>query len=263
MATADPILFQGDCLELMKDIPNGSVDMVLADLPFGTSSNRWDIVIPMQPLWEQYKRVVKPHGVIALFGCEPFSTALRVSNPKSYRYDWIWDKHSVNGFLNAKKRPLKRYENICVFSYGTPLYFPQMEVRGRVRAKGNYNKKSGDGDGVYGRYKNIETRNNTYYPTDILSFSNADHKEKYHPTQKPVALLEYLIRTYTKEGETVLDNTMGSGSTGVAAVNTGRSFIGMELDPGYFETAKRRIAEARENAEMESMQSRIGGFDDG
>lgn len=239
-------LYQGDCLELMKDIPDGSVDMVLADLPFGTSSNRWDAVIPFQPLWEHYKRMVKPHGVIALFGCEPFSTHLRFSNLNAYKYDWIWDKHSVNGFLNAKKRPLKRYENICIFSYGAPRYFPQKEIRGRIRKKGNYNKKNGDGDGVYGRYKNITTENNEYFPTDILSFSNADHTEKFHPTQKAVPLLKYLIRTYTKEDETVLDNTMGSGSTGVAAVNTGRSFIGMELDAGYFETACKRISEAEE-----------------
>ena len=237
-------LYQGDCLELMKDIQDGSVDMVLADLPFGTSSNRWDTVIPFQPLWEQYHRIIKPHGVIALFGCEPFSTTLRASNLTAYKYDWIWDKHSTNGFLNAKKRPLKRYENICVFSYGTPRYFPQMEIRGKVRGKGSYGKKTGNGDGVYGRYKNLESENNTYYPTDVLNFSNANQKGKVHPTQKPVALLEYLIRTYTNEGETVLDNTMGSGSTGVAAVNTGRNFIGMELDPGYFETAKRRIEEA-------------------
>lgn len=235
-------LYQGDCLELMKEIPDGIVDMVLADLPFGTSSNRWDAVIPFQPLWEQYERIIKPNGAIALFGCEPFSTTLRASNLTAYKYDWIWDKHSVNGFLNAKKRPLKRYENICVFSYGTPRYFPQMEIRGTARKKGNYNRKAGDGDGVYGRHKNIATENNEYYPTDILSFSNADHTKKLHPTQKPVPLLEYLIRTYTNEGETVLDNTMESGSTGVAAVNTSRNFIGIELDRGYFETAKSRIA---------------------
>lgn len=239
-------LLQGDCLELMKGIPDGSVDMVLADLPFGTSSNRWDTIIPFSPLWVQYKRIIKPHGVIALFGCEPFSTSLRASNLAAYKYDWIWDKHSVNGFLNAKKRPLKRYENICVFSYEAPRYFPQMEIRGRVRKKGNYNRKAGDGDGVYGRYKNITTENNEYFPTDILSFSNADHTEKLHPTQKPVSLLEYLIRTYTNEGETILDNVMGSGSTGVACVNTGRNFIGMELDHGYFETACKRISEAEE-----------------
>lgn len=185
-------------------------------------------------------------GVIALFGSEPFSTVLRTSNLSAYKYDWVWDKHSVNGFLNAKKRPLKRHENICIFSYGTPVYFPQMEVRGKVRKKGNYNKKNGDGDGVYGKYINITAENNEYYPTDILSFSNADHKEKLHPTQKPVDLLEYLIRTYTNEGETVLDNCMGSGSTGVACVNTNRNFIGIELNENYFNIAKSRIDKSEE-----------------
>lgn len=242
----DVELWKGDCLELMKDIPDGSVDMVLCDLPYGTSSNHWDTIISFEPLWKQYERIVKQHGAIVLFGCEPFSTRLRISNLSAYKYDWIWDKHSINGFLNAKKRPLKRYENICVFSFGTPRYIPQIETRGKVRNKGSYNKKTGNGDGVYGTYQNIVTRNNQYYPTDILSFSNAVQNGKVHPTQKPVPLLEYLILTYTNEGETVLDNCMGSGSTGVACVNTNRQFIGIELAPGYYEIACKRVAEAQE-----------------
>ena len=250
MTEAGVLVMQGDCLELLKDIPDDSVDMVLCDLPYGTSSNRWDKIIPFEPLWEEYGRITKANSAIVLFGCEPFSTKLRMSNIRHYKYDWIWDKRAVNDFLNAKKRPLKRYENICVFSFQTPPYYPQMEVRGRPRKKGNYNKKVGNGDGVYGAYKNVTTENNEYYPTDILYFSNAQRAKKLHPTQKPVPLLEYLIRTYTNPGMTVLDNCMGSGSTGVACVNTGRNFIGMELDPGYFEIAKKRIEEAQAQARL-------------
>ncbi len=152
---------------------------------------------------------------------------------------------NVNGFLNAKKRPLKRHENISIFSYGTPVYYPKMEVRGKSRNKGGYNKKTGNGDGCYGTYKNIESHNNVYYPTDILSFSNAVQAGKVHPTQKPLDLLEYLIETYTKENEVVLDNCMGSGSVGIACVKTNRRFIGMELDHEFFEIAKERIKNAK------------------
>ena len=234
-------LWHGDCLELMKNIPDGSVDLVLTDPPYGTTACKWDSIIPFEPMWEQLNRIIKPNGAICLFGSEPFSSALRMSNIKNFKYDWVWDKHNTNGFLNAKKRPLKRHENISVFSVGTPAYIPQMEERGKPRQKGSYNKKKGNGDMVYGRFNNVSSVNNLYYPTDILSFSNAKQKGKVHPTQKPVALLEYLIRTYTKEGETVLDFTAGSGSTGVACVNTGRKFIGIELDNGYFDIAKERI----------------------
>ena len=234
-------LWHGDCLELMKNIPDGSVDLVLTDPPYGTTACKWDSVIPFEPMWEQLNRIIKPNGAICLFGSEPFSSALRMSNIKCFKYDWVWDKHNTNGFLNAKKRPLKRHENISVFSVGTPAYIPQMEERGKPRQKGSYNKKKGNGDMVYGRFNNVSSVNNLYYPTDIISFSNAKQKGKVHPTQKPVALLEYLIRTYTNEGETVLDFTMGSGSTGVACVNINRNFIGIELDEGYFQIAKERI----------------------
>ena len=188
-----------------------------------------------------YNRIIKDNGAIVLFGNEPFSTTLRLSNFKNYKYDWIWDKHSTSGFLNAKKRPLKRYEIISVFSNGVPVYYPQMEERGKPRQKGSYNKKQGNGDMVYGHFKNISVINNMYYPTNIISMSNAIQKGKVHPTQKPVPLLEYLIKTYTNEGETVLDNCMGSGSTGVACVNTNRRFVGIEIDENYFEIAKKRI----------------------
>ena len=234
-------LMQGDCLELMKGIADKSVDMILCDLPYGTTVCKWDTVIPFEALWEQYNRITKPKGVIALFGSEPFSTYLRMSNIDNYKYEWVWDKISPSGFLNAKKRPLKRFENIMIFSNGVPVYFPQMEVRGKPRNKTSYNNKNGDGDMVYGKFENIYSYNNTYYPTNIITISNAVKKGKVHPTQKPVALLEYLVKTYTNEGDTVLDNTMGSGSTGVACVNTNRRFIGIELDETYFNIAKERI----------------------
>ena len=231
----------------MKQIPDKSIDMILCDPPFGTTYNRWDKPLPFEDMWREYQRIIKDKHAIVIFALEPFATKLRHSNLKNYKYDWIWDKHATGGFLNAKRRPLKRYENICVFSYGAPVYYPQMEVRGKERKKGSYNRKLGNGDGVYGKYNNISTKNNVYYPTDILSYSNAQRKGKVHPTQKPVGLLEYLILTYTKcRGgvETVLDNCMGSGSTGVACVNTDRNFIGIELDPEYYSIAKERIEEA-------------------
>ena len=234
-------LMQGDCLELMKNIPDKSIDMILCDLPYGTSSCQWDIVIPFDELWESYKRIIKPCGVICLFGNEPFSTYMRMSNIKNFKYDWIWDKNSTNGFLNAKKRPLKRYETISVFSYGTPVYFPQMQTKGKPRLKGGYNKRIGNGDMVYGRFNDAKSVNNEYYPTNILNFSNAVHKEKLHPTQKPTNLLEYLIKTYTKEGETVLDNCAGSMSTAIACINTNRNGIMIEKDEHYFAIGQQRI----------------------
>lgn len=237
-------LYKGDCLELMKEIPDGSVDMILCDLPYGTTQNKWDSVIPLEELWREYNRIIKPNKAIVLFGQEPFSTLLRMSNFKCYKYDWIWDKKSKQGFLNAKKRPLKQHELISVFSNGTPVYYPQMIVKGKPRQKGAPSKRVGDGDNVYGKFEYIpQEKNNTYYPSTILEFSNASHINIQHPTQKPVDLLEYLIKTYTIEGDVVLDNCMGSGSTGVACINTNRKFIGIELDKEYFEIAEKRINE--------------------
>jgi len=231
----------------MKEIPDKSIDMILCDLPYGTTNCKWDAVIQFDLLWEHYKRIIKDNRAICLFGSEPFSSQLRLSNFKMYKYDWFWDRKSTSGFLNAKKRPLKKIENIMVFSNGVPVYFPVMTERGKPRSKGSYNKKVGDGDMVYGSFKNITSKNNLYYPTNLLEFSNANHNGKVHPTQKPVSILEYLIKTYTNDGETVLDNCMGSGSTGVACVNTGRKFIGFELDEKYFSIAKERIMEAETN----------------
>jgi len=236
-------LYLGDCLEEMdKLIAEGvKVDAIITDPPYGTTACKWDYVIPFDAMWARLNKLIKPNGAIVLFGSEPFSSALRMSNIKNYKYDWIWDKVGTGGFLNAKIRPLKRIEKIHIFSLGVPLYFPIMETRGKPRNKGSYNKKRGDGDMVYGKFKNQSSFNNKYYPTELLTVSNASQKGKAHPTQKPVALMEYLIKTYTTEGEAILDFTMGSGSTGVACVNTKRDFIGIEKDEKYFKIAEERI----------------------
>lgn len=228
-------LFQGNCLEIMKDIPDKSVDMILCDLPYGTTQCKWDTIIPFEDLWKQYNRVIKTDGAIVLFGSEPFSSSLRMSNIKKYKYDWVWDKKQAGNVLNAKRQPLKTFENIIVFN--TKSYYPQMRT-GKLRKKGGLNKQPE----ITGKVDlNYTTYNDKYYPIAILEFSNANKRNRLHPTQKPVELLEYLINTYTKENETVLDNCMGSGSTGVACKNLNRNFIGIELDECYFNIAKERI----------------------
>ena len=227
-------LLQGDCLELMKDIPNKSIDMILADLPYGTTRNKWDSVIPLEPLWEQYKRVIKDNGAIVLTAQTPFDKILGASNIKMMKYEWIWQKDGGTGHLNAKKMPMKDHENILVFYKRLPTYNPQM------RQGEPYVQKSGKGSSNYGEQQQVVTRNKgERYPLTIIKF-NRD-RSRLHPTQKPVALMEYLIKTYTDEGEVVLDNVMGSGTTGVACKNTNRNFIGMELDEDYFKIAKERI----------------------
>lgn len=244
-------LAQGDCLELMKQIKDESIDLILCDLPYGTSACKWDSVIPFEPMWEQYKRIIKLEGAIVLFGSEPFSSALRLSNLDMYKYDWKWEKPNGANFLNFKYQPAKVYEDIMVFgksatSYskkGNMIYNPQMS-EGKP-----YNQQSGQqrndnghvlGSTVRSPIKQVVTKNDgTRYPRSIIKF--ALDKDKLHPTQKPVALLEYLIKTYTNEGAWVLDNCMGSGSTGVACMNTNRNFIGFELNEDYFNIAKERI----------------------
>lgn len=232
-------LYQGDCLELMKQIPDKSIDMVLCDLPFGVTQNSWDKIIPFGDLWKAYNRIVKDNGAVALFCQMPFTAKLVHSNLKNFKYMWIWYKHYCRGFLNAKKQPLRTTEQIAVFYKNQCVYNPQMR-KGKLRQKGNSSKQRG----CYGKYEPIKTINDTYYPTDILDFTGVPNSELQHPTQKPVDLLEYLIKTYTNKRETVLDNCMGSGSCGVACVNTGRNFIGMELDENYFQIAKERIEKA-------------------
>lgn len=231
-------LLQGDCLELMKDIPDGSIDMILADLPYGTTACKWDTIIPFEPLWDQYERIIKDNGAIVLTASQPFTSALVMSNPKMFRHQWIWNKRMGSNFFNAKSQPLKIHEEVLIFSKKRAFYNPIMRL-GKMRVKGS--DKQYSEDNVLGNHKKTKTKNNLYYPVSILDFSNASRTNKVHPTQKPVALFEYLIKTYTNEGETVLDNVMGSGTTGVACLNLNRNFIGMELDEDYFKIAKERI----------------------
>ena len=239
-------LLNGDCLELLQNIPDKSIDMILTDPPYGISASKWDSVIPFAPMWKQLNRIIKDNGAIVLFGSEPFSSALRMSNIKNYKYDWVWDKKLGTGFLNSKKQPLRRIENIIVFYKKQCCYYPIMR-QGVQRFKGH--KEYHSLDKIYGDFKATNKINDEYYPTSILEFSNADKTGKLHPTQKPVPLLEYLIKTYTLENETVLDFTMGSGSTGVACVNTNRDFIGIELDDKYFSIAKDRIEAAQKEVQ--------------
>lgn len=237
-------LMFGDCLERMKEIPDESVDAIICDPPYGTTACKWDSVIPFEPMWEQLKRIIKPNGAIVLFGSEPFSSALRMSNIKQYKYDWVWDKVTAKGHLVAKIRPMQQTENISVFGSGKIQYFPIMVKRDVVRndVSVEYSRTEIVGGKTTKEMKKISRE--FKYPKNVLTFSNASQKDKLHPTQKPVALLEYLIKTYTNEGETVLDFTAGSFSTGVACVNTGRSFIGIEMDEKYFNIGVNRIQES-------------------
>lgn len=240
---SDVTLWRGNCLELMKDIPDKSVDMILCDLPYGATMNKWDSVIDFDELWTAYKRIIKNNGAIVLFGQGLFTAELACSNKEMFRYRLVWEKTKAGGFLNARRMPLQAHEDISVFYKKLPTYNPQMET-GKPYAKRAVT--NGDG-GCYGKFDRVgqtNINNGTRFPRSVLRFSN-DNYNSIHKTQKPVQLLEYLIRTYTNEGETVLDNCMGSGSTGVACVNTNRNFIGIELDENYFQIAKNRIEETQ------------------
>lgn len=243
-------LMQGDCLELMKDIPDGSVDLVLTDPPYGTTACKWDSVIPFEPMWAQLHRIIKSNGAIVLFGSEPFSSALRMSNIKRYKYDWVWLKTKAGNFQQARTRPMKRHECVSVFADKQPTFNLELTPLERPIKSSRKNKGANLGHCVdAGDYYQAETG----FKFSDLHFGNPSGKGHLHPTQKPVALLEYLIRTYTNEGETVLDFTMGSGSTGVACINTNRNFIGIELDAGYFKIAEKRIADAQNKPEQISL----------
>ncbi len=236
-------LRQGDCLaEMDKLIEHGvKVDMILTDPPYGMTACKWDSVIPLEPMWERINKLIKPNGAIVLFGSEPFSSALRMSNIKNYKYDWVWEKSRKTGHLQAKKRPMAKHELISVFYKKQPVYNAQGLFDCEVVKKNTNGRIKSE---VYGNVPNkkehLQTK--TGYPNMIIKIAS-EHNVGTHPTQKPVALMEYLIKTYTNEGETVLDFTMGSGTTGVACVNTNRNFIGIELDEKYFEIAKARIEE--------------------
>ena len=247
-------LIHGECLEKMKCIPDGSVDMVLTDPPYGTTACKWDSIIPLEPMWEQLKRVINPSGAIVLFGSQPFTSSLVMSNTKMFKYEWVWEKSKGCNFTHAKNMPIKFTESVIVFSEA-PIghtvqlgekrmkYNPQGLVK--VDKKWSRPRKYENGHKLkresHSLERIIEFEN---YPTNILKFGNSNNKERgLHPTQKPVALMEYLIKTYTNEGETVLDFTMGSGTTAIACLNTNRNFIGIEKDDHYFEIAKKRIEE--------------------
>lgn len=245
-------LYLGDCLEVMGKLPAASVDMIAADLPYGTTQNKWDSIIPLDALWAHYWRILKPNGAVVLTASQPFTSALVMSDPESFRYDWTWRKSNVSGFLNAKKMPLRQHEDILVFCQGkTVPYNPQLFAKPSKRSA----QKTVGSSGSYGEYKEGVFRtipDEMGYPRSVVDFSTAYHAREagLHPTQKPVALFEYLIRTYTNPGDVVLDNTMGSGTTGVAAVNLGRKFIGIEIEPKYFDIACRRIQAALDAPDM-------------
>ena len=228
-------LLQGDYLELMKQVPDKSIDLILCDLPYGTTKYKWDSIIPFDKLWKRYNRIIKERGAIVLFGAEPFSSSLRMSNIKNYKYDQVWEKEQGTNQLNAKIQPLRKHENICIFYKKQPIYNPQMEEGTPYTINRNTQTE------LYNAQKPSNTVNTgTRYPTTTLKF-NRELKNRFHPTQKPVALLEYLIKTYTNEGDVVLDSCIGSGSTGVACRNTNREFIGMELDEKYYKIACERL----------------------
>ncbi|MDN6423930.1 MAG: site-specific DNA-methyltransferase, partial [Tetragenococcus koreensis] len=227
-------IYNEDCLEGMKRIPDKSVDMILCDLPYGTTACKWDSIIPFEPLWEQYKRVIKDNGAIVLTASQPFTSVLVNSNLKDFRYEWIWEKNQGVNFLLAKKQPLKVHENILVFYKKQPNYNPQIE-KGKPYVSGR-----GDSGEVTNKIKKIQIKNKgTRYPKTVQKIKR---EFGLHPTQKPVALFEYLIKTYTNESETVIDNCMGSGTTAIACINTNRNYIGFELDKDYYDIAIERIS---------------------
>lgn len=247
-------IYNEDCLEGMKRIPDKSVDMILCDLPYGTTACKWDTIIPFEPLWEQYERVIKDNGAIVLTASQPFTSALIMSNTSLYKYNFVWEKSKGNNFVHAKNMPLKFHEDICVFSKSPIGHISQLGDRRmtynpqglkRVNKKWSRPKHYENGHNLsresHKLDRVIEFEN---YPTSILKYSNSDNRDRgLHPTQKPVALFEYLIKTYTNEGETVLDNCMGSGTTAIACINTNRNYIGFELDKKYCELANNRIKE--------------------
>lgn len=238
-------LYNEDCLEAMKSISDKSVDMILCDLPYGvTAKNKWDTVIPYEPLWKEYNRVVKDNGAIVLFGQDKFTAVTMLSNKKNHRYNLIWKKVLPSGFLNANRMPLREHEDIMVFYKKLPTYNPQKFKGKPCHSKGKVVGNMNDAqlkNNNYGDFKCVETEGDMKFPTSILEFAKPHPSICIHPTQKPVELLEWLIKTYTNENEVVLDNCMGSGSTGVACVNTNRKFIGIEKENEYFEIAKNRI----------------------
>lgn len=259
-------LWHGDCLEEMKKIEDKSVDCIICDLPYGTTACKWDTIIPFDKLWEQYNRLIKDNGAICLFGSEPFSSMLRMSNLKMYKHEWYWNKVNAANFVQAKNHHLKIVENIIVFSRGKVTYNPQMiennnEYADNLRKKHTYKKEESETQTVNDKYfvmasgKFISETDEKYaFPKNIITISKfsseCNSKHRFHPTQKPESLIEYLIKTYSNERETILDNCMGSGTTAVACVNTNRKFIGIELDENYYNISCNRVEEAMNNKQL-------------
>lgn len=231
----------GDCLKIMNDIPDSSVDMLLVDLPYGTTQCKWDSIIDLKQLWKQYNRICKKNAAMVFTAAQPFTSALIMSNPKNFKYTWVWEKSKATGYLNAKKMPMRAHEDICVFYRKPPVYNPQM-TQGEPYNKGSAHRPTD----VYGSQVEVLVKNDTglRYPRTVQYFKTAESEGKksvIHPTQKPLKLFEYLIKTYTNEGDLVLDNCIGSGTTAAACINTNRDFIGIELDEEYYSRANERI----------------------
>lgn len=235
------LLLNGDCLELMHQIPDESIDLILCDLPYGTTRNTWDSVIPLDRLWEAYNRICKPNGVVVLTAQTPFDKVLGMSNLKNLRYEWIWVKSVATSFLNAKKSPLKKHENVLVFYRKQPIYNPQMTTGSPYSIANQTGKRKRTNYGEFDNDKRAHVNEGTRYPVDVIEIPSVKGDRGRHPTQKPVALMEYMIRTYTDDGGLVLDNCMGSGTTGVACRNTGRRFIGIEENKEFFNGAWQRM----------------------
>lgn len=235
-------IYNEDCLEGMKRIPGKSVDMILCDLPYGTTACKWDTIIPFEPLWEQYERIIKDDGAIVLTAVQPFTSALVMSKPDLFSHSWVWKKTKATNYVQARKKPMKYHEDIVVFAKKQHIYNPQMR-KGFIPYK-KVQRENYDKDGAVFKdtreYGSVSESSGERFPSTVVEFSNPNNKS-IHPTQKPVALFEYLIKTYTNEGETVLDNCIGSGTTAIAAINTNRNFIGFELDESYYELANKRI----------------------
>jgi len=253
-------LINGDCLEEMKSIPDGSVDMVLADPPYGTTACEWDSIIPLESMWAHLRRVIKPNGAIVMTASQPFTTTLIGSNMPWFKYCWVWDKSAATGHLNAKKMPMKAHEDIPVFYASPPIYNPQKTTGHKRKVSTAEHKRGCVKTDCYGEHGLVGYDSTERYPRTVLHFPTDKQKCRVHPTQKPVALMEYLIKTYTNEGETVLDFCMGSGTTGVACVNLNRNFIGIELDEFYFDDAAVRIDPTYRNPKDKKIDDMLDKF---